>query len=139
MLSEVQKIDQSEEVFKINTKISEHITEWLKNNLGKYDNQILAQEAIKHAFKNTEDNYAKLPNIKEEEENKEKSKAEQIKDFFKEMAGGVEKGTKAKTIEYDQRIRDIIAKNPKDPRLKSALEDFKQWTREDWTEDFKPE
>lgn len=41
-----------------------------------------------------------------------------------------------KARKYDKIIREIIANDPNDPRLNGALEDFKQWTKQEWTDDF---
>ena len=144
MLSEIQNVERSDESMEVNTKVSEHIVKWLQENVGKYDAQTLAQEAIKHASNQAETNYTQINQESHKEETEttenveEKTTTEGIKDFFdpEKMATSAKESLNKKTIEYDKRIRDMLANDPNDPRLKGALEDFKQWTKQDWTEDF---
>ena len=139
MLSDIQEISRSEKIYQINTKIAEHITDWLKQNQGKYDNDVLVDEALKHAVSQAENNYKNI----EDKGNKSKSDESEKVDLNKNMQNavrdfgeGAKLGARKKLIEYDKRIRDIIAKNPNNPRLKDALHDFKSWTGNDWSEDF---
>ncbi|MBU0620104.1 MAG: hypothetical protein ABII94_01085 [Patescibacteria group bacterium] len=56
--------------------------------------------------------------------------------MFQNIGKGVKEMVIQKTREYDRRIKEIIINSPNDPRLKGALEDFKQWTKQEWSEDF---
>ncbi|MEA1962859.1 MAG: hypothetical protein U9M94_01315 [Patescibacteria group bacterium] len=140
MLSEIQKEERSEKTLEINGKVAEYIAGWLKQNVDKYDNQTLASEAIKHASAQAENNYAQLGNENEKlKEEEYKSTASGVKDMFEGTIDGAKEGVNKKTIEYDKRIREMIANDPDNPRLNGALKDFKQWTKKDWTEDFSVE
>lgn len=135
MLGEVQKIERSEKTFKTNSTVAEHISKWIKENFGKYENKVIIQEAFKHAARIAQENYAILPKT----ENKEKNTAEGAKTLFEGIVEGIKKGANEKTTEYDRRIREMIANDPNDTRLESAKKDFENWTKKEWTEDFKPE
>lgn len=137
MLLEVQTEDRSEDTYKIIGKVAENIVNWLKQNTGKYDNQVLASEAIKHAIRQAEENFSKLKDKGQEQ--KQKSTGEGIDMVFESVTESIKKGANEKTIEYDKKIREIIANNPDDPRLKGALKDFKEWTKQEWSEDFNTE
>ncbi|MFH1997273.1 MAG: hypothetical protein ABII94_01090 [Patescibacteria group bacterium] len=53
---------------KIIGEVSENITDWLKQNMGKYDNSVLASEAIKHAVRQAETNFSRLKEKGEKQE-----------------------------------------------------------------------
>lgn len=64
--------------------------------------------------------------------------AGQITKAFDIMGAGIQEGVLAKTEEYDQRIRAAQAGTPLKPydRVDDLLADFRQWTKQDWTDDF---